>query len=154
MKKPLILVLLAFFAILASTAMTTQNAFAQCGGPPDKIKATKTVTGTFKGFEVGDYMHAVIIKSNGKEDSFFLGHAESLQYFLVTHKGQPLTITYQVVDSYIEEAGGVQRIERISAVRAGSLSDAAWWRQQRKGASVSKLRKKYDDMVAKAQLNP
>lgn len=154
MKKPLVLLLLAFFAILASTAMTAQQAFAQCGGPPDKIKATKTVTGSFKGFEVGDYVHAVIIKSNGQEDSFFLGHAESLQYFLVTHKGQPLTITYQVVDSYIEEAGGVQRIDRISAVRAGTLTNAAWWRQQRKGTSVTKLREKYDDMVNKARLNP
>ena len=154
MKNPLVLLLLTFAAILFSTIVTSQQTFAQCGGPPDKIKATKTVTGSFKGFEVGDYMHAVIIKSNGKETSYFLGQNESLQYFLVTHKGQPLTITYQVVDSYIEEAGGVQKIDRISAVRAGTLTDAAWWRQERKGKSIKKLREKYDDMVGKAQLNP
>jgi hypothetical protein len=153
MKKPLVLMILAFVTILTATALSTNQTFAQRGGPPDKIKATKTVTGTFKGFEVGDYMHAVIVRSNGKEDSFFLGHAESLQYFLVSHKRQQLTITYQVVDSYIEEAGGVQRIERISAVRAGTLTDVAWWKNERKGKSLAKLRKKYDDMVANAQLN-
>jgi hypothetical protein len=99
-------------------------------------------------------MHAVIIKSNGQEDSFFMGHNESLQYFLVTHKGEPLVFTYQVVDSFIEEAGGVQSIERMSGVRAGTLTDVAWWRNEKKGKSVTNLRKKYDEMVAKAQLNP
>jgi len=153
MKRPLLLLLAAFAMTLATAVLPSQQTFAQCGGLPDKIKATKTVIGSFKGFEVGDYMHAVITKTNGKEVSFFLGHNESIQYFLVTHKGQQLTITYQIVDSFIEEAGGVQRIERISAVRAGTLTDAAWWRQQRKGSSVSKLRAKYDEMVAKAQLN-
>jgi len=153
MKRPLVLLLIAFALTFATAMLPSQRTFAQCGGPPDKIKATKTVAGSFKGFEVGDYMHAVITKTNGKEVSFFLGHNESIQYFLVTHKGQQLTITYQIVDSYIEEAGGVQRIERISSVRAGTLTDAAWWRQQRKGSSVSKLRTKYDEMVAKAQLN-
>jgi hypothetical protein len=153
MKKPRLLLLLAFAAILASSTMKPQQTFAQCGGPPDKIKSTKTVKGTFKGFEVGDYMHAVIIKTNGEETSFFMGHNESLQYFLVTHKNQPLIISYQVVDSYIPEAGGVQTIERMSGVRAGTLTDVAWWKQERKGKSVSNLRKKYDAMVAKAQLN-
>ena len=154
MKKLITLLFMAFIAIVASSAVAGQTAHAQCGGPPDKIKATKTVKGTFKGFEVGDYMHATITKTDGKDVSFFMGRNESLQYFLVTHKDQPLTITYQIVESYIQEAGGVQRIERISAVRAGTLTDAAWWRQQRKGKSVADLRKKYDEMVAKAQLNP
>lgn len=152
MKKPLVLLLMAFALVLVSTVLTSQQTFAQCGGPPDKIKATKTVTGSFKGFETGDYVHAVIVKANGKESSYFLGHNESLQYFLVTHKGQPLTITYQVVSSYIEEAGGMQTIDRISVVKAGALTDAAWWRQERKGKSVTKLRAKYDDMVLRAQL--
>lgn len=154
MKKPIVLLLLSFVAILAFAESNSQQAFAQCGGPPDKIKATSTVKGTFKGFEVGDYMHAVIVKSNGKEASFYLNPSESLQYFLVTHKGEPLTITYQVVDSYIEEAGGVQRIERISAIRSGATTNTTWWKKQRAGSSLSKLRAKYDEMVNKARLNP
>lgn len=154
MKKPLILLVLAFAVIVASSALTSQQAYAQCGGPPDKIKATKTVKGTFKGFEVGDYMHAVITKTNGEETSFFLSQNESIQYFLVTHKGQPLVFTYLIVDSYIQEAGGVETIERLSGVRSGTLTDVAWWRNARKGKSINKLRKKYDDMVNKAQLNP
>lgn len=146
---PLILLFAAGCALFVANE---RSASAQ--GHPDKVKATKTMNGQFVGFEVGDYMHALIKKEDGQEDSFFIGRSESIPYFLVTHKGQPLEITYQIVDSYIEEAGGYQTIERIIAVKAGSLTDKAWWKQEKAGSSVSKLRKKYDPMVDKARINP
>jgi hypothetical protein len=154
MKKLFPLLLLALVASYAS--MTT---YAQCGcgpstHPKDRVKATKTITGTFKGFEVGDYIHAVITKANGKEASFYLPQTESVQYFLVSHKGETLTLTYQIVSSYIEEAGGMQTIERLSAVKSGTLTNAAWWKKQRAGSSLSKLRTKYDAMVEQATITP
>lgn len=154
MKKLFPLLLLTFVAGYASI-----NAYGQCGGgcgptnhPKDKVKATKTVKGTFKGFEMGDYIHAVITQANGEETSFFLPHTESVQYFLVAHKDQSLTLTYQVVNSYIPEAGGMQTIERLSMVKAGASTDAAWWKKQRAGSSLSKLRKKYDAMVEQSMI--
>lgn len=153
MKKLFPLLLLSFVACYAS--ITT---YAQCGGPvkhpKDKIKATKTITGTFKGFEMGDYIHAVITKDNGKEVSFFLPQNESVQYFLAAHKGDSLTLTYHVMSSYIEEAGGMQTIDRLATVKSGTETDASWWKKQRAGSSVSKLRKKYDAMVEKSTLTP
>jgi uncharacterized cupredoxin-like copper-binding protein len=152
MKKLFPLLLLSFVTCYASIA-----AYGQCGGPvrhpKDKIKATKTIKGTFKGFEVGDYIHAVITKDNGKEVSFFLPQNESVQYFLVAHKGEPLTLTYHVMSSYIEEAGGMQTIDRLATVKSGTVIDTAWWKKQRAGSSVSKLRKKYDTMVEQATIS-
>ncbi|MBV9960545.1 MAG: hypothetical protein JO360_19105 [Acidobacteria bacterium] len=152
MKKVFPLLLLMLVAGYASV-----SAYGQCCGPvnhpKDRIKATKTVTGTFKGFEVGDYIHAVITKKNGQEVSFFLPQTESVQYFLVTHKGEELTLTYHVVSSWIEEAGGMQTIERLATVKSATETNAAWWKKQRAGSSLSKLRQKYDAMVEKATIN-
>lgn len=151
MKKLFPLLLLMLVTGYASVA-----AYGQCCGPvrhpKDKIKATKTVTGTFKGFEVGDYIHAVITKKNGQDVSFFLPQNESVQYFLVAHKDETLTLTYNVVSSWIEEAGGMQTIERLATVKSGIETNAAWWKKQRAGSTLSKLRKKYDAMVEQATL--
>lgn len=119
----------------------------------DKIISTRTVKGSLKGFEVGDYTHAVINLQNGKENSYFIG-SPGLEYFLALHKGEPLTLTYQVVDSYIEEAGGVQRIERLSGASAGKLTSAAWWKSMRAKRSVAQLDKMYGSLLEKYRLNP
>jgi hypothetical protein len=119
----------------------------------DKVIATRSATGTLKGFEVGDYQHAVINLANGEEKSFFIGEV-GLPYFLALNKNATLTLTYQVVDSYIEEAGGVQRIERLSGARAGKQTYAAWWRKMRAKHSLAQLEKMYEGMVEKLRLNP
>jgi hypothetical protein len=119
----------------------------------DRVIATKTARGTLKGFEVGDYTHAVINLQNGKEESYYIG-GTGVDYFLALHKGEPLVITYQVVDSYIPEAGGKMRIERISAARAGKETSAGWWKKTRAKYSVSQIEKKYGGLVEKYRLNP
>lgn len=119
----------------------------------DKVIATKSITGTLKGFEVGDYTHAVIKLASGKEKSFFIGSA-GVDYFLALHKGEQLVLTYQIVDAYIPEAGGKMRIERLSGAKAGTLSSAAWWKQMRAKHSVEQLDKMYADKVEKLRLNP
>lgn len=152
MKKFLPLLLLSFIACSASVA-----AYGQCGAPSrqpkDKIKATKTLQGSFRGFVQGDYLHAAIKKEHGDEVSLFVGESESVTYFLVAHKDEFLTLTYQVVDAYIPEAGGRQTIERLVAVKSGKLTNAEWWRQQKAKSSVAKLRKKYDALVEQSMLH-
>lgn len=119
----------------------------------DKVIATKSITGTLKGFEVGDYTHAVIKLANGKEKTFFIGSA-GVDYFLALHKGESLVLTYQIVDAYIPEAGGKMRIERLSGAKAGTLTSAAWWKQMRAKHSIEQLDKMYADNVEKLRLNP
>jgi hypothetical protein len=104
------------------------------------------MTGTCIGFERGDYLHALIRTADGKSHSFFVTKP-GLDYFLAAHKGQPLSITYLVVDTYIPEAGAVTTIERISVARAGAVTDEAWWKQARKAASAEELSRKYDKII-------
>ena len=149
---PLLLLL-----IINASATPINNAslhsWAKSAQKRDKVIATKSVTGTLKGFEVGDYQHAVITLTNGKEESYFIGGV-GLPYFLALHKDEPLVLTYQVVDSYIPEAGGTERIERLSGARAGKLTYASWWRKMRAKHSVAQLEKMYGEMVEKLRLNP
>ncbi|MGB7925356.1 MAG: hypothetical protein WCF57_19105 [Pyrinomonadaceae bacterium] len=100
------------------------------GKRPDKVLKTTSVKGSFVKFEVGDYTHVVVKKSDGKETSFWLGtNGEVLMKFIVAHKGEPLLLTYQVVKSYIPEAGGYQTIERLVDARKGRETAAQWWRR-------------------------
>jgi hypothetical protein len=150
----LILLLCAYASATASSVGVTRRAKTLSAQQHrDKVISTRTVKGSLKGFEVGDYVHAVIKLQNGKEDSYFIG-SPGLDYFLALHKGEPLTLTYQVVDSYIEEAGGVQRIERLSGARAGRLTYAAWWKNMRAKHSFAQLDKMYGSLTEKYRLNP
>ena len=119
----------------------------------DKVIATKTVKGTLKGFEVGDYQHAVIKLEDGKEASYLIGEI-GLPYFLALHKDEPLVLTYKIVDSYIQGDGGTERIERLSGARAGNITYAAWWKKMRAKHSFARLEKMYGSQVEKLRLNP
>lgn len=151
--KLLPLCLLLFVAASAAPVVNNASARPSSMQRRDRVLSTRTVRGTLKGFEVGDYVHAVIRLENGKEESYFIG-GMGVDYFLALHKDEPLVITYQVVDSYIPESGGRMRIERISGARAGRETSAAWWRRVRARNSVEQLDKKYGAMVEKLRLNP
>lgn len=144
---------LLLLTFVSAAAQTNHTAAAKPAQNRDKVVATKSASGTLKGFEVGDYMHAVIKLTNGSEASYFIGQP-GLDYFLAEHKDKPLVLTYQIVDSYIPEAGGSQRIERLSGARAGALTYAAWWKKQRAKHSFEQLEKKYGPVVEKLRLNP
>ena len=145
---------------LLSALMFGSNTFAMEPAPsartvvaqkhPDKIKATKHLTGKLAGFEVGDYTHSIVKPARGEQQSFFIGGGEGLLYFLVAHQGELANITYQQVKSWIEEAGGYTDIERISAASVGGTTSTAWWAAERKKSSLAKLRKKYDALLEKA----
>jgi ribosomal protein L21E len=149
---PFALLLIVCLSAVPGNAFSRRH-FVRPAQKRDKVIATRNVTGTLKGFEVGDYVHAVINLAKGKENSYFIG-SPGLDYFLALHKGESLALTYQIVDSYIEEAGGVQRIERLSGARAGNLTYAAWWKKMRAKYSFNQLDKMYSGMVEKLRLNP
>ncbi len=115
----------------------------------DIIKSTRWLRGKPVSFEVGDYVHAIVKDSKGQERSFFIG-APGVEYFLALHKGKSLVITYQVVDSYIQEAGGRQEIDRIKSAKYGKLDSAAWWKAQLKKHTWEELEKKYSPLIYKA----
>ena len=151
--KPLLLCLLLFVNAGAIPKSTLRSFPFKPAQKRDRVIATKTITGTLKGFEVGDYVHAVIKLPNDKENSYYIG-GQGADYFMALHKDEQLVITYQIVDSYIPEAGGKTRIERIKSVRAGKLTSDAWWKKLRAKNSFDQLDKRYGPLVEKLRLNP
>jgi hypothetical protein len=157
MKRSIVfLLIVALFVcanLLTSPPVTSARTVDQ--KHPDKVKATKYLTGKLAGFEVGDYTHAIVKPAKGESMSFFIGKGEGLLYFLVAHQGETVTVTYHELSSWIEEAGGYTDIERIaSAKTASGQTDTAWWSAERRGSSVTKLRAKYDALLSKATVNP
>ncbi|MFP5284569.1 MAG: hypothetical protein ACLGI9_02415 [Thermoanaerobaculia bacterium] len=117
---------------------------------PATIRETKSLTGTFLGFEAGDYLHAVIRQPDGKTASFFL--ERGMELFLVDHRNEPLELTYQVVDTDVPEAGGVTTIERLSAIRAGDQTFADWWKTAE--PRFDELLNEYQPRIEEATLEP
>lgn len=117
---------------------------------PETIRETKSLTGTFIGFEAGDYLHAVIRQPDGKTASFFL--ERGMELFLVDHRNEPLELTYQVVDTDVPEAGGVTTIERLSAIRAGDQTFADWWKTAE--PRFGELLDEYQPRIEEATLEP
>ena len=120
---------------------------------PDRVRETKTITGSFVGFEAGDYLHAIVKRSNGERISFFL-MKPGIEYFLVLRKDEPLELTYQVVDTYIPEAGDMETIKRLIAARVSGQTYPAWWADIKTKFTVAQLRKKYGPLVDASTIEP
>jgi hypothetical protein len=96
--------------------------FAQ--GPPDKVIATKNIRASYVGAEIGDYNHAIFRTGDDKEIDYWC--SGEMVEFLNKYKGKQIDITYQITDTYIPEAGGVQRIEVIKDAKVENQSFSAW----------------------------
>jgi hypothetical protein len=116
---------------------------------PDRIRETKTITANLVGFESGDYLHVIVERPKGDRVSFFL-MKPGIEYFLILRKDEPLTLTYQVVDTYIPEAGDMETIKRLMDAKASGQTYVAWWKVIRTKFTLSQLRSKYDPLVKAA----
>lgn len=116
------------------------------GTPEDKVISRHAFRGTFTGFEIGDYVHPVIRDSAGKRRSFFVD-VHGLSYYLALHEGEMLDLEYEIVDTYIEQAAGVVRIERLATATDGRLGAQEWWRAQRRSHTLEQLLAKYESLI-------
>lgn len=117
---------------------------------PDKVKATKSLSGKFAGFEAGDYLHAVFTQPDGRKESFFL--ERGMEIFLIDHAQEPLELEVQTVETDIPEAGGITEIDRLHSIRAGGASFAGWWKTAE--PNFGKLLDEYQARIDKATLAP
>jgi len=118
----------------------------------DRVLWTKHVQGKLVGFEMGDYMHVEIRTTAGKKMSFFMGRG-GLEYFLADNHTKTFDFTYSLVDAYIEEAGGYQRITRVKDARIGRLTYNAWANTHLEGMRDEDVERTYGKMVDKLILN-
>lgn len=124
--------------------------------PPEKVLETKTINGTFSGFEGTDYRQAVIELESGEFDNYFLANDEALLYFLAAQVDKPLEFTYQVVarETAGQRGGGTGRAEKlVSAKDANGVTPETWWQQQKaSNQDENALRQKLNKLVAEATL--
>jgi hypothetical protein len=118
----------------------------------DRVVAVKTVSGRTLGFEMGDYQHVEVRLTNGRRKSFFI-FKPGLDYFLALNKAKLLTLTYEVADVHIPEAGGIQRVERLRSAKYGTVTYESWWKEMTAKYTIEQLDNKYGPVVSKYQLN-
>jgi hypothetical protein len=148
--KALVVLSILMCSVLCGNGSTTSS---QRKGHPERVRETKTLKGSFVHFELGDYLHAIIRKADGQTMSFFL-IKPGMEYFLVLHKNEPLVLTYQIVDTYIPEAGGMERIKRLVTAKAGNLTYSVWWKTIRTNFTMAQLGEKYDSLVQESTIEP
>jgi hypothetical protein len=140
------------FVSLLLTLLITSAVFAQKKKPADKVRAVKTTQGTLTNFEMGDYLHANFKTPAGKKLSLFV-MKPGMEYFLAAHKGKRFSLKYEIVDTYIPEADGMMKIERLASASAGAVTYESWWKSTRAKYPGEEAHKKYGSLVEKYTAN-
>ena len=93
----------------------------------DRVLRSETVTGTFAGWEMGDYLWAHI-QVPGRDTISAQPGPTPIDLFLDANRGRPVTVEVATVRTEIPEAGGMTEIQRITAARNAAGTAEAWWR--------------------------
>ncbi|HEY6803317.1 MAG TPA: hypothetical protein VI306_07045 [Pyrinomonadaceae bacterium] len=117
----------------------------------ERTISVATVQGRTIGFQMGDYQHVDVRRTNGRRKSFFVFKG-GLDYFLALHKNELVTYTYEVADVNLPENGGLTRVERLVSAQVGKEKFETWWKRVSARNSVDELDKKYGPMVSKYEL--
>lgn len=117
----------------------------QGGAKPEESAGTK-VSGELLGFEVGDYVHAIVKDDKGTETSYYIGDYP-LNYFLAAHVGKKLDLELETKMTFLEEAGQEVETTKIAKASFKGTDVAAWWKKELESATEEELKKKYDALI-------
>ena len=98
----------------------------EAAGAHDRVLRRETVTGTFAGWEMGDYLWAHI-QVPGRETISAQPGPSPIDLFLDANRGRPVTVEVATVRAEVPEAGGPTEIQRITAARNATTTAEAWW---------------------------
>lgn len=93
----------------------------------DRVLRSETVSGTFTGWEMGDYLWAHIQVAGRSEPISAQPGPTPIDLFLDANRGRPVTVDVATVRTEIPEAGGMTEIQRISGARNATTTAEAWW---------------------------
>ena len=93
----------------------------------DQVLRTETVSGTFTGWEMGDYLWAHIQVAGRHEPISAQPGPTPIDLFLDANRGRPVTVDVATVRTELPEAGGMTEIQRITAARNATTTAEAWW---------------------------
>ncbi|MBV9881390.1 MAG: hypothetical protein JO276_00100 [Sphingomonadaceae bacterium] len=98
----------------------------EAAGAHDQVLRRETVTGTFAGWEMGDYLWAHI-QVPGRETISAQPGPSPIDLFLDANRGRPVTVEVATVRTQVPEAGGPMEIQRITAARNATTTAEDWW---------------------------
>jgi len=93
----------------------------------DQVLRSETVSGTFTGWEMGDYLWAHIQVAGRHEPVSAQPGPTPIDLFLDANRGRPVTVDVATVRTEIPEAGGMTEIQRITGARNATTTAEAWW---------------------------
>ena len=93
----------------------------------DQVLRSETVSGTFTGWEMGDYLWAHIQVAGRHEPISAQPGPTPIDLFLDANRGRPVTVDVATVRTELPEAGGMTEIQRITAARNATTTAEAWW---------------------------
>lgn len=92
----------------------------------EPVSRRETVTGTFSGWEMGDYLWAKI-EVPGRETVRAQPGPTPIDLFLDANRGRQVTVEVSTVTANIPENGGPTEIQRITAARNAAGTAEAWY---------------------------
>lgn len=95
---------------------------------PARVLRTETLSGTFIGWEMGDYLWAKVAVPGSPQINAMVDEPEPTGFFLAANVGRPVTVEVQTAMMDIPEAGGEEEVTRISAARNAAGTAESWWR--------------------------
>lgn len=124
----------------ANEAAPAANNSAAASEP---VLRTETVSGTFAGWEMGDYLWGKI-DVPGRETISAQPGETPIELFLDANRGRPVTVEIATVMANIPENGGPTEIRRITAARNAAGTAEAWW-QGLSEADRAAARRRFED---------
>ena len=113
-------------AVSAPAPAAANTAPAGNSAAAEPVLRSETVSGTFSGWEMGDYLWAKI-EVPGRETVRAQPGPSPIDLFLDANRGRPVTVTVSTVRANIPENGGPTEIERITAASNAAGTAEAWW---------------------------
>jgi hypothetical protein len=111
----------------AAPAVNT-TAPANDSAAAEPVLRSETVTGTFSGWEMGDYLWAKIeVPGRDTVRAQPASAPESIALFLDANRGRQVTVEVATVMANIPENGGATEIQRITGARNAAGTAEAWW---------------------------
>jgi hypothetical protein len=92
----------------------------------EPVLRSETISGTFSGWEMGDYLWAKI-DVPGRDTLRAQPGPSPIDLFLDANRGGLVTVTVATVRANIPENGGPTEIERITAASNAAGTAEAWW---------------------------
>ena len=109
------------YAVAEISANASSNSAAA-----EPVLRRETVTGTFSGWEMGDYLWAHI-QVPGRETISAQPGPTPIDLFLDANRGRQVTVEVSTVTANIPENGGATEIQRITAARNAAGTAEAWY---------------------------